>query len=729
MPAGLLLSPHLEAEDVKGVVLNAESGEKLEKVTLYLSGAPHRTVTGADGSFVLPDVRPGRYLLVASAVGFGLLKKEIEVAAAEILELEILLHPGTRLAEELTVTGKQEPGTELDAAEIHRLKSVLADDPIRALQQLPGVIAGDDFNSGVALQGSGFDRVGILLDGVPVYAFLHTMQGAKDSGSTTLLSADLIEEVDLVRGGTSAEWGGNSAGFLRLRTRSGNTLRWRNLLSVSGTSALIVSEGPVGKGSWIASARKSYMDWIVRRIDPRLDLNFGFSDFSAKLTQGAGTRHLFALSFFHGKTGVDNVVENIGLNAIYKGRLSSDLVRATWTWSPSGRLNAETHLYWQQSEGLNRNREGRVIWTDDLEVAGVRSVWNARIREGWMVSFGMTAEAWEAANRQELYGWRTRSWASSSDFRARAARQEAFGQARIPLRSSLALLCGWSAARFSVGPQTSSSPYLGLEFSPSARQQWTLFLGGTQQFPFFHQLFGEAGNAGLGPEAARTVQGGWNYHTAAGLQVRLSAYGRRRRAVAWRRHGLWRLVNGAVAPPSPDPFQNVLRDHSSGAEVQVGRKAANGLSGWAGYAWGRSRWSEEAGAWFPGNYDQRHSASFFAQYRWSSQLDLSLKWKYASGLPIPAYVAGKGDRYFLSAGRNLERLQPYSRLDLRMAKTLNRDRYRWTLFLEVLNLLGRENQRFSGFGLDFINHKTGEVRELVQGQFPFLPTAGFLLEF
>jgi hypothetical protein len=31
---------------------------------------------------------------------------------------------------------------------------------------------------------------------------------------------------------------------------------------------MFLSEEPLGKGSWIASARKSYVDWIIRRIEP-----------------------------------------------------------------------------------------------------------------------------------------------------------------------------------------------------------------------------------------------------------------------------------------------------------------------------------------------------------------------------------------------------------------------------------------------------------------------------
>lgn len=720
----------LEAAQIKGVVLSAETGEALERVTVYLAGTGYRTETDAEGRFQLEPPAPATYLLVATAVGFGLVKREIAPSPEGVTEVEVRLNSGTHIAQEVTVTAERTPSQpELEATEIHTLKSVLADDPIRALQQLPGLISNDDFKSGFALQGSGFDRVGMLLDGIPVYAFLHTMQGVKDTGSTTVLSADLFEGIDLVRGGTSAEWGGHSAGFLKLRSRTGNQSNWRSLASISGSAALVLSEGPLPQGNWIVSARKSYMDWMVRKIDSGAELNFGFHDVFAKVTQSRGEKHQFSFSFHHGNTGLDTVAENIGLNAIHKGRFSSDLAHLGWAYLPTSHVSASTHFYWQRAEGLNRNREGRAIWNNHEDIFGARTVWDVQLFKHWLLSAGATAERWQADNQQESYHGRRRTWVILSSFDTATSKQEAFVQARIPVFPAVTFSAGWTWARLAAGAQTFSSPFMSLEVSPGAGHLGTLSWGQSHQFPFLAQMYGEAGNPLLRPEISRVIQGGWSYRRAGGWETKIFGFHRRRREVPWRREGLWRLVDGKIAPPAATPFENILRDRSSGAEIQLARKALNGLSGWIGYAWGQSLWSERDEAWFPGNYDQRHALSLFAHYRWSAQVDLSLKWKYAGGLPLPAYVSGRENRYFLSADRNLERLPDYNRLDGRLAKTFNKDRYRWTLFVEILNLLGRKNKRFSGFGLDYINFRTGEVRDLVQRQFPFLPTAGVLVEF
>jgi hypothetical protein len=701
----------------------------MARVNVYLSGTGHRTETGEDGRFALRAVVPGEYLLVASTVGFGLVKKSLTLSEGAEIHLQILLNPGTLLNEQVTVSADLvSPRAELRGSEVQKLKSVFLDDPVRALQQLPGIVASDDFSSGFAMQGSGFDRVGILFDGIPVYAFLHTMEGAKDTGSTSVLSAELIEGMDLVRGGSSAEWGGNSGGFLKLRSRSGNSTDWRNFLSVSGSAVLGVSEGPLGNGSWIASARKSYVDWIVRRIDERAELNFGFHDFFAKVNQNRGRKDLFSVSFFHGNTGLTDVRENIGQNTIDRGRFISSLGHFSWTHLFSERLSAETHVYVQQADSLNKNRDGVPIWKNDQTVGGLRSVWDYQVLGNWTLSGGFTAERWDAGHRQDAFDYNQRRWFVVTDFEADTSRQEIFLQTRIPLHRKAAVSTGLSWGRLTATPHRSASPFAALELTPTSRQLFTISLGESHQFPFLVQLFGEFGSRSLRPERARILEAGWAYRAPTGMELRLFGYHRRRDDVPWRKEGLWRLVDDQIAYPSLHPFSNTLEDRSSGAEAMLGRRAENGLSGWLGYAWGQSRWSEGDSVWFPGNYDQRHSANLFAHYRWSSRLDLSFKWKFASGLPIPAYARRIGSDYFVAQHRNLERLPNYSRVDARVAKGFDKDRYRITLFVEAVNFLNRDNHRFSGLGLDHIDRRTGQLYHLVQPQFPILPTAGLIIE-
>jgi hypothetical protein len=714
---------------IKGVVVNAESGARMAKVSLYLAGTAHRAMSDQAGEFALEEVPPGEYALVATAVGFGLVKQKLVVPDSEPLDLQVILTPGTEIRDEITVSAQSVSSRpELSQSEIHELKSVLLDDVFRAVQQLPGIVAHDDFDSGFALQGSGFDRVGMLLDGIPVYSFLHTIEGQKDTGSASILSAELLQGLDLVPAGTSAELGAGSAGFLRLRSRTGNESLWRNLLSVSGSAVMGLSEGPLGNGSWIASARKSYIDWIVKRIEPDADLNFGFYDAFAKVVQRKGEKNSFGLTFFHGNTGEDNVLENLGFNTVDRGRFRSELVHLSWDHTPSDRLNLSSHVYWQDAESLNRNQEGRQIWNNDQRIVGTRAFVDWKMLPSVLVSTGFTVEAWSGSNLEDYYDYGAKNWLTLSRFKAKTSRQELFAQATYSLSKGVALTAGCNWSRIAAINGSSASPFLSIELAPG-RHSASVSYGESNQAPFLVQLFGQYGNPELKPERARSFQAVWAYSLEHGIEVRASAYRKTREDVPWRPEGQWRLVGNTVTPPSSQPFQNILGDRSKGAELQIRRKAVNGLAGWIGYGWGQSLWSERESEWFPGNYDQRHSVSLFAQYRWTSQFDLSGKWRYGTGLPVPAYVFYRDGNYYVAPYRNLARLPAYSRVDVRGAKSFNRDRYRLTLFVEVVNLLNRDNVRFAGVGRDDVNLKTGRVYDLDHTQFPILPTAGLAVEF
>lgn len=188
--------------------------------------------------------------------------------------------------------------------------------------------------------------------------------------------------------------------------------------------------------------------------------------------------------------------------------------------------------------------------------------------------------------------------------------------------------------------------------------------------------------------------------------------------------GRWR--NEFTFPePLPEPLGRPLLWGRSRAWPRV----TNGLSGWIAYAWNKCLWSEESGIWFPGNYDQRNGLSIFAHYRWTSNVELSSKWRFATAMPLPVYSQKRGEQYFAAEQRNQERLPDYRRVEIRLAKSFPKDRYRITLFVKFLNLLNRDNVRYAGYEFDSVNPSTGRIKNLTSQQFPILPTAGIVFEF
>jgi hypothetical protein len=107
-------------------------------------------------------------------------------------------------------------------------------------------------------------------------------------------------------------------------------------------------------------------------------------------------------------------------------------------------------------------------------------------------------------------------------------------------------------------------------------------------------------------------------------------------------------------------------------------------------------------------------------------VNLSAKWTYGSGFPVPGYFRREGDQYFLAPVRNTARIDPYQRTDVRINKSRTFDRWKITVYGEVVNVLNRRNYRFDSYnGYD----ATGRAYLSFSNMFPILPSAVVMIEF
>jgi outer membrane receptor for ferrienterochelin and colicin len=190
-----------------------------------------------------------------------------------------------------------------------------------------------------------------------------------------------------------------------------------------------------------------------------------------------------------------------------------------------------------------------------------------------------------------------------------------------------------------------------------------------------------------------------------------------------------RLAAGQIIPDNfQAPITNSLRGYAKGVEVFLQKRTANRLTGWVSYALGYSRQRDAlSGASFFSDQDQRHTVNVYLGYRIRPSVNLSAKWTYGSGFPVPGYFRREGDTYFLSSVRNGARLDPYQRTDVRINKSRTFDRWKITVYAEVVNMLNRPNYRFDSYnGYD---GTSGQAYVNFSNMFPILPSAGVMFEF
>jgi hypothetical protein len=118
--------------------------------------------------------------------------------------------------------------------------------------------------------------------------------------------------------------------------------------------------------------------------------------------------------------------------------------------------------------------------------------------------------------------------------------------------------------------------------------------------------------------------------------------------------------------------------------------------------------------------------NIYGSYRLRPTVNLSLKWSYGSGFPIPGYLRMSGANYYLTSSRNQLRLDPYQRADFRINKSWTKDKWKLTLFGEAINLADRTNYVFESF--NGYTSSTHQAYITLDKMFPILPSAGIVFE-
>jgi hypothetical protein len=736
IPASALAQP---TGSIRGQVVEARTAAPLAAVLVQVESTRQRAISDTEGRFVIDNVPTGPQNIVISVVGFGLVRREVVISADVPAELTIPVAEGaSTYVEDVAVTAgrfrETQPGAAsqavLGSRELLALRGVIADDPFRAVHVLPGVAAGDDYRAEFAVRGLGPYHVGLSIDDVDSRLLFHTVRGVQDTGSLALLNSDILEEATLLSGAHAQKLGSHLGARLDFRTRDGASDRLHVRALVSGSATTTVWEGPLGsgtRGSWLLAARKSYIDWILRRVDTSIDGTFGFTDAQAKLTLTPTPAQTLRLSLIGGMSELDED-DDEALNAFDRGRSHTLIGNIQWRLAPSAQWAISQQLYVVDSRYRNRVSDGRA-----REEGGDRDItwrataeWSPSARHFFDV--GLQAQALEADRIDRRFTSAT-SELLDLDVHPSTSGQAAWLAYRWTPSLGVVVTPGVRVERWRITSQTAASPWLLAEWQLAAATRLRGGFGVQRQGPGLDQVLVAHPRDTLSAERARVIDLGIEQRFGDAWRVVLTGYDRRERDRLRLSFDEPRMVNGRVVRFRP-PFyiDNVMSGRAHGLEATLERRATSGLSGWLSYAWGDAKNSDQAtGETFTADWDQTHTVNASVNYRWSARSAISARYRYGSNFPLQGYLAPlSGELHTLTDERNTSRLPAYSRLDVRADRAFTFRRSRLTLFAEVVNMLNRDNYRAQSAGL---NLQTGEVFGLLETLFPLLPSAGILIEF
>ena len=155
------------------------------------------------------------------------------------------------------------------------------DDPLKALQSMPGVARVPFGIGGLVLRGSSPRDSNIYLDDMEIPLAFHF------GGLSSVYPARMLASLDVVPGAFGASYGRAQGGIVRMRSRPGRADRWRAGGNISIIDASAYAEGPDAWGGvWTLGVRRSYIDAILSAAlpdDANVDLTLAPRYYDAQL--------------------------------------------------------------------------------------------------------------------------------------------------------------------------------------------------------------------------------------------------------------------------------------------------------------------------------------------------------------------------------------------------------------------------------------------------------------
>lgn len=291
-----------ETTMVTGKVIDATTQEALIGVTIRLQDNTRGTVSNEDGLFKLEQVNiPG--VLVFSYLGYEPYQLVLKKDQLQQSFLVVLTEASMGL-EEIVVkagTGSYEIARPvlshmvLTSASMHYLPSLGGEqDPIKAVQLLPGIKKTGDGQNGMLVRGGNADQNLILLDDIVVYNPSHLL------GFFSVFNPDVVQSVGLYKGAFPAQFGGRLSSVMEINTRDGNASHWRVQAGLGLLSSRLSADGPVfnKKATLMLSARRTYVDQVFRAAGTSLP--YHFYDLNGALKFSAGKQDHFRVTFYSG---------------------------------------------------------------------------------------------------------------------------------------------------------------------------------------------------------------------------------------------------------------------------------------------------------------------------------------------------------------------------------------------------------------------------------------------
>ncbi len=683
--------------------------------------------TDAEGRFQIRGVPQGAHEVWIQKPGYVRGETDLEIAEGEITAAELWVRSESyRDNESVAVYHRVKEEVTRRTITIEEVKRVPGTfgDPIKVVQTLPGA-ARTPFGTGLlVIRGSNPEDSGVYIDGIRVPIIYHL------TGTTSVISPELVEAVDYLPGGYGVQYGRSQGGVVEVRTRTDfedTKLTW-------GTDILdsqLYYQGKVGKDKkhgLAIGARRSYIDlflpWFVRSdfvIKP------WYWDYQLKWVPELEGSHELSV-FVYGYKDVLTVSSPDdraqGPDADTQGDLGTTYLAHRAILSYTNQLSDQTELritpsvgYDGGDFGLGEEFEGR---SDNLLIWG-------RAEVEWAPSEAIHVVPGLDLAYTPSWKYELRLPFSPTDFEDPFSDREPF-------------------ALDDRGTAINPDVYLKLELRPLAdrdrlliipgvRYNWIRYTADSDSSQFSQSALGPRLQARFAPSAALTLKGGTGIYNQLPLPSESVGPGgapsvdfeyawahslgfehQVTQAIRWDAEVFYKdmrdqiVFNSAYDLYAEDSelWTNQGVGRAYGLELIARHDKADRFFGWISYTLSKAERRDYPDSdWYPFSFDQTHILSAQAGYDLPYDLGLSAQVQYVTGNPDSKYDSAvyDADFDFYSGFRvgpyNGERLPPYFQTSLRVDKLWTFKRWQFDTYLDLINLIRGVNPELTVYSYDY----------------------------
>ncbi|QGK74328.1 TonB-dependent receptor [Flavobacterium sp. SLB02] len=364
-----------------GQVLDDER-EPVIGANVYVREAGTGATTDANGYFSI-ELDNGTYTVEISYV--GLKNKEKRITISDDERMKFNMESDSQELEQVVITtskavdvkNTQMSVNKLSMAEIKRLPTAMGEpDPLKSLLTLPGVTNAGEASSGFNVRGGAADQNLILLDGAPVYGDSHMF------GFFSIFNADIVNGLDLYKGGIPSKFGGRVSSVLDVTQQTGDLNEYKVNGGIGLISSRLLVQGPLKKdvGSFIIAGRASYAHLFLKLTD--ITSSVMFYDINAKFNYRLGANNTISFSGYMGNDLFD-------INNFFASTYGNTMGTFSWKHKFSDNLNTNLSVFYSDYKFNLQIPFQKFEWDSKITNYGLKYNWNHTISDNFKLNYGI----------------------------------------------------------------------------------------------------------------------------------------------------------------------------------------------------------------------------------------------------------------------------------------------------------------------------------------------------